>query len=77
MKAYETRAVVESEGQLHLAGIPFTAGTEVEVTVNPKRQSPQEFAAAWNRVCAEIRRRSGEVSEDEIQQEIDACRSTQ
>ena len=76
MKAYETQAVVESEGQLHLAGIPFTAGTEVEVTVNPKRRSPQEFAATWDRVCAEIRRRSGEVSEDGIQQEIDSLRPT-
>ena len=76
MKAYETQAVVDSEGKLHLTGVPFSAGTAVEVTVSPKRPSPQEFAAAWNRVCAEIGRRSGDVSEDEIQQEIVAHRST-
>jgi hypothetical protein len=75
MKAYETQAVVDPEGQLHLAGIPFTSGTEVEVTVSPKRRSAPEFAAEWNRVCAEIRRQSGKIDEDEIQHEIDSYRS--
>ena len=72
MQAYETAATVEREGELRLAGIPFAAGTEVEVTVFPRRKSADEFAAAWRDVCAELRSltRPTPVSEDEMQREI-------
>lgn len=37
MQAYETSATVEANGQVHLAGVPFAAGTQVEVIISPKR----------------------------------------
>jgi hypothetical protein len=37
MQAYETSATVEPNGQVHLAGVPFAAGTQVEVIISPKR----------------------------------------
>ena len=36
MNRYETSATVGGQGELHLAGVPFTPGTEVEVVVSPK-----------------------------------------
>jgi hypothetical protein len=35
MNRYETTARVEDHGEVHLAGVPFAPGTEVEVTVKP------------------------------------------
>jgi hypothetical protein len=75
MEAYETIAIVEKTGQVRVVGVPFAPGTEVEVIVNPKRQSTEEFAAQWNRVCEQMRIRSGEISDEEIQKEINAHRA--
>ena len=36
MNAYETTSTVGEQGQVHLAGVPFAPGTEVEITVSPK-----------------------------------------
>jgi hypothetical protein len=36
MKAYETSATVEAGGQVHLAGVPFAPGTQVEVIISSK-----------------------------------------
>jgi hypothetical protein len=33
MTPYETSATVSGQGEIHLAGVPFTPGTAVEVTV--------------------------------------------
>jgi hypothetical protein len=75
MKAYETSATVEREGQLRLAGVPFEPGTEVEVTVHAKRRSADEFAAQWNCITQVLRARAGQISDDEIQREIDEYRA--
>jgi hypothetical protein len=37
MQSFETSATVEPNGQVHLAGVPFAPGTEVEVVISPKR----------------------------------------
>jgi len=36
VNAYETSATVGGHGEIHLAGVPFQPGTEVEVTISPK-----------------------------------------
>lgn len=36
MQSYETSATVEAHGQIHVAGVPFAPGTEVEITISPK-----------------------------------------
>ena len=49
MNAYETTATVNEQGQVHLAGLPFGPGTEVEVKISRKPASQTESAddAAW------------------------------
>ena len=74
MQSYETVAIVEKEGRLHVASVPFAPGTEVEVTVNQKRRPGDEFAVQWKRVCEQIRATTGEISDDDIQGEIGAHR---
>ena len=44
MNSYETSATVEDQGQVHLAGVPFAPGTEVEVTISPKVRSEEGLA---------------------------------
>jgi hypothetical protein len=36
MSAYETSATVGNQGDVHLLGVPFQPGTEVEVVINPR-----------------------------------------
>jgi hypothetical protein len=36
MKVYETSATVEDQGRVRVVGVPFAAGTQVEVTISPK-----------------------------------------
>lgn len=36
MNAYETFTTVGQHGDIHLAGIPFQPGAEVEVVISPK-----------------------------------------
>jgi hypothetical protein len=35
VNSYETSAIVEDRGQVHLAAVPFAPGTEVEVIIKP------------------------------------------
>ncbi|MBI1904185.1 MAG: hypothetical protein HYS13_24080 [Planctomycetia bacterium] len=75
MKAYETAATVGVEGEVRVGGVPFAPGTEVEVTISQKRGSADEFAAAWQRVCREMRSRLPNIGDEEIQKEIDEHRA--
>lgn len=59
MKTFETSATVEDQGRVQVVGVPFAAGTHVQVTISSKRVSAEEFAAAWRRVCGELRARPG------------------
>ncbi len=36
MSDYETTTTVGGQGEIHLAGVPFQPGTEVEVIISPK-----------------------------------------
>ena len=36
MKTFETSATVEDQGRLHVNGVPFAPGTEVQVTVRER-----------------------------------------
>ena len=37
MNTYETSATVKDQGEVRVAGGPFAPGTEVEVSISPKR----------------------------------------
>jgi hypothetical protein len=77
MNTFETSATVEAQGQIHVSGVPFAPGTEVEVTISPKRRPAEEFTAAWRRVCAELRDCPGlqNITDEEIREEIDHYRA--
>ncbi len=79
MKAYETVATVQDPGEVRVAGVPFAPGTEVEVTISPRRRAAEEFVAAWQLVCTQLRERPGleTISDDEIRDEIDRYRTGQ
>jgi hypothetical protein len=44
MTSYETSATVEEQGRILVAGVPFAPGTEVGITIRPKRQAEAEVA---------------------------------
>lgn len=75
MKAYETFATVEPQRQIRLADLPFEPGTEVEIFVNAKRGSTIDFATEWNRLCGRLRASNPEISDEDIQKEVDAFRA--
>ena len=60
MRSYETSATVEDQGQVRLAGVPFAAGTEVEITISPKLRT-EERAPAEDEVLAASRERMREL----------------
>jgi hypothetical protein len=39
MGAFETSAIVEEQGRVLVAGVPFAPGTEVAITISPKEQT--------------------------------------
>ncbi len=39
MNSYETSATVGDEGRLQVVGVPFAAGTEVQIAISPKQQA--------------------------------------
>jgi hypothetical protein len=77
MKAFEISTTVQPHGDVRVVGVPFAPGTEVEVTISPKRKSAAEFAEAWQRVSAELRQlpEAGSISDADIQKEIDDFRA--
>jgi len=77
MNTYETSATVKEQGRVQIDGVPFAAGTQVEVSISPKRRPAGEFAAAWRRLCAELRARLPNISDEDIQAEIDRYRTVQ
>jgi len=50
MNAYETFATVARHGEIHLVGVPFQPGTEVEVVVSPKKTDSASAADADHRL---------------------------
>lgn len=50
MNTYETSTTVGGQGEIHLAGVPFQPGTEVEVIVSPKMSDVMPEADASHRL---------------------------
>jgi hypothetical protein len=72
MKAFEATTVVQPTGEIRVTGVPFFAGTEVEVVVSPKRDSGEEFRRQWVEVCQKLRSvpAAQNITDDEIQAEV-------
>jgi len=61
MKSYETFATVEEQGRVLVAGVPFAPGTEVEITISPKRRSEDEASSPDDETLAASRDRMREL----------------
>jgi hypothetical protein len=45
VNAFATSTTVKEQGQIHLAGVPFAPGTEVEVTISLKARTEEAVTA--------------------------------
>jgi hypothetical protein len=61
MNTYETSATVEEQGRVHLAGVPFAPGTEVDITISPKRPSEGEETSPDDAALSAARARMREL----------------
>jgi hypothetical protein len=77
MNSFEALTTVQASGDIRIAGLPFAPGTEVEVSISPKRKSAREFSDAWDDVCRELRTlpNAASISDEEIRSEIDEYRA--
>ena len=50
MNAYETSTTVGDQGEIHVAGVPFQPGTEVEVIISPKTRDASPEADVSQRL---------------------------
>lgn len=77
MQAYKTYVTVESSGEIVLKNLPFAPGSRVEVVVIEESFEAEQAVAQWQASNQRIRALSGieEITEADIQAEIDAYRS--
>ena len=61
MNTFETITTVEENGQVHVAGVPFEAGTEVAVRISPKSLAADEVSSAEETALAAARERMREL----------------
>ena len=61
MNTYETTATVEDRGQVHVSGVPFAPGTEVEVTISLKAGPAQRTTLQEDEALTRARARMEEL----------------
>jgi hypothetical protein len=61
MSSFETSATVEEQGRVLVAGVPFAAGTEVDVKISLKARSADEPTAPDDESLAAARDRMREL----------------
>ena len=61
MQTYETCTTVEDAGQVHVAGVPFAPGTQVDVSISPKGISSNGETPPDDRALAAARARMKDI----------------
>jgi hypothetical protein len=61
MNTYETSATVQEQGRVHVAGVPFAPGTEVDVTISPKARTDEAMTRPEDTALATARDRMREL----------------
>jgi hypothetical protein len=61
MNTYETTATVEDRGQVMIAGVPFAAGTEVDVKISRKGRSADQVTPPGDEALAAAQERMREL----------------
>lgn len=54
MQSYETSATVEELGTIRVAGVPFEAGTRVEIKITPALNGTESTSAAVSHRAAQL-----------------------
>ena len=60
MTSYETTVTVENQGQILVSGLPFRAGTKVDVTITPARNGADSQGCAARLLAALDKARNSE-----------------
>jgi hypothetical protein len=78
MQAYKTYVTVEPSRQIVLKDLPFAPGSQVEIVVIEAAPESEQILQQWQESNTRIRALAivENITEEEIQAEIDACRST-
>ena len=78
MQAYKTHVTVTPSGEILLKNLPFTPGSRVEVVILEDSSEAERKGTQWQESNRRIRALPGieDITEADIQAEIDAFRST-
>jgi hypothetical protein len=52
MTSYATSATVQAQGEVHVAGVPFAPGTEVEITISPRQADGDKLPGVDSNIAA-------------------------
>ena len=79
MKTYKTYAQIDASGRLVLEGLPFSAGSLVEILVVDQTHQPEERVESWRALMRHVQGlpQSQAITDEEIASEIEAQRSGQ
>jgi hypothetical protein len=61
MNTYETSGTVEDHGEVHVSGVPFAPGTEVDITISRKPRSADAVTSPDDAALAAVRDRMREL----------------
>lgn len=77
MNTYKTYVQVDASGRVVLDGLPFRAGSLVEVLVVDQSRQPAERADSWRALMRHVQGlpQSQAVTDEEIAAEIEAQRN--
>ncbi len=79
MNTYKTYAQIDASGRLVLEGLPFSAGTLLEILVVDQTHQPEERVESWRALMLHVQglSQSQAITDAEIAAEIEAQRSGQ
>lgn len=79
MNTYKTYAQIDASGRLVLEGLPFPAGSLLEILVVDQTHRPEERVESWQALMRHVQAlpQSRAITDEDIATEIDAQRNGQ
>jgi hypothetical protein len=76
MNTYKTYAQIDASGRLVLEGLPFSAGSLLEILVVDQSHQPEERVESWRALMRHVQGlpQSQTISDEDIAAEIEAER---
>jgi hypothetical protein len=77
MNAYKTYAQIDASGRIVLEGLPFSAGSLLEIVIVDQSHQPEERVQNWHALMRHVQGlpQSQGISDEDIAAEIEAHRS--